>query len=994
MRLVSLDVRDFGCVREATVELGPGLTVLYGPNDLGKSTLIEAIRAALLLQYSSSASERFVPWHGDETPAVTVVFETDRLWRVTKSFGTGRRGKARLESGKDGESWIEEARARDVEGRLREELRLGAAAPGGKGAGRGLPETFLTTLLFPAQGGVTDVFAARLDGDADASGRERLHDALAAIAREPLLAQVLERAQLRVDAAFTATGRRRRAAGSPWIDIEDRLRRAAQELEDSRRAARAGGEARARLVSLREERALAGERLAEASALRERSERWLAAARLGELEADAAGADEACAEREAAVERARAALATAERELDRTRSGAERARREARRGELENERMRVEAERKELAEKREAAETARTIGGQLAAVESEQAREAEALEGLRTEIAALEGVELVRASDRLAEVERRAAEAAAARDEASRAREAAGGLDALPSTDELRAAERAASELAAAERGASVGVRVEVRPLGSVELEVARDGGEREALGEVDEARALTAEREVELLVPGQLELVASAGGDDVREALERARAEFDQRARPLLDGAGVETVEALRERVEDAAAKRREAERLEERATTLERQAADGASADELAAERVRLDEALAGVDVPAARALLDEAGDPTRALQAKRKSLAERRDVLASNAEQLAAARATHDQLARKLAGVEPDTFLEESAGRVAELDARAEELAAELASVGGEDGAGDGEAERAVEVASGALDTAELAAKAAREARDEARGAARRAADELQRMRAAARVDDGDFEPERGLDGARLEELWAEERVAREALEDVERELGRAEGALEEAGGVVAREDAERLEEAHGRLLERERELELQYDAWRLLAETLAEVEGETAVHLGRAVMPKIEARFAELTGERYGELVLGPALEAEGIVASGGTRAIEALSLGTQEQLATIFRVLLATDLGVAVLLDDQLTQTDPARMAFFRRLLRAAAETIQVLVVTCHPDDYLEEGERPAEGEAMRDTNGVRAVDLERVMVRDGSAVAVAGPLFE
>ena len=44
MRILRLHVRDFAAIGEADVEFGPGLNVLYGPNDLGKSTLVDAIR--------------------------------------------------------------------------------------------------------------------------------------------------------------------------------------------------------------------------------------------------------------------------------------------------------------------------------------------------------------------------------------------------------------------------------------------------------------------------------------------------------------------------------------------------------------------------------------------------------------------------------------------------------------------------------------------------------------------------------------------------------------------------------------------------------------------------------------------------------------------------------------------------------------------------------------------------------------------------------------
>src|SRR5688572_30964857 len=101
MRLRRLLVEDFGCVRTATVEFAPGLNVLYGPNDLGKSSLIQAVRAALLLPHTSSAHEPFVPWQGDRVPHVELEFVLDRIWRVQKTFGAGARGASLLESSKD-----------------------------------------------------------------------------------------------------------------------------------------------------------------------------------------------------------------------------------------------------------------------------------------------------------------------------------------------------------------------------------------------------------------------------------------------------------------------------------------------------------------------------------------------------------------------------------------------------------------------------------------------------------------------------------------------------------------------------------------------------------------------------------------------------------------------------------------------------------------------------------------------------------------------------
>jgi predicted ATP-dependent endonuclease of OLD family len=116
MRLVHLEVERFQCIQKAELELGPGLNVLYGPNDLGKSSLAWAIRAVLLLQHNSVVHERFVSWCGDGEPrvALTIADDDERLWRVTKTFGGGSAGRSRLESSRDRRTFTTEATGREV----------------------------------------------------------------------------------------------------------------------------------------------------------------------------------------------------------------------------------------------------------------------------------------------------------------------------------------------------------------------------------------------------------------------------------------------------------------------------------------------------------------------------------------------------------------------------------------------------------------------------------------------------------------------------------------------------------------------------------------------------------------------------------------------------------------------------------------------------------------------------------------------------------------
>ena len=89
MKLIRLRVESFAAIGNVDVEFGPGLNVLYGPNDLGKSTMAESIRFALLLPHSSTHAEPYAGWTGGGDSVVELTFETEtqRIWRVRKQFG-------------------------------------------------------------------------------------------------------------------------------------------------------------------------------------------------------------------------------------------------------------------------------------------------------------------------------------------------------------------------------------------------------------------------------------------------------------------------------------------------------------------------------------------------------------------------------------------------------------------------------------------------------------------------------------------------------------------------------------------------------------------------------------------------------------------------------------------------------------------------------------------------------------------------------------------
>jgi uncharacterized protein YhaN len=226
----------------------------------------------------------------------------------------------------------------------------------------------------------------------------------------------------------------------------------------------------------------------------------------------------------------------------------------------------------------------------------------------------------------------------------------------------------------------------------------------------------------------------------------------------------------------------------------------------------------------------------------------------------------------------------------------------------------------------------------------------------------------------------------EQVAESRARRERaaarLGEVLAELRRAEGALGHVGGHVVVERERQTEEAleHARGLEVDQERE--YEAYRLLTETLRSVENEQGAHLGRALEAPVSERFERLTQGRYKTVGLDAALGLQGVFVAGQHRGYRELSEGTQEQLATILRLCIAEYLDAALVLDDHLAQTHRQRAEWFRSTLREASERIQIVVLTARPEDYLEPGELCA-AEPVCDSRGgsVRAIDLERVIQR-------------
>jgi uncharacterized protein YhaN len=86
-----------------------------------------------------------------------------------------------------------------------------------------------------------------------------------------------------------------------------------------------------------------------------------------------------------------------------------------------------------------------------------------------------------------------------------------------------------------------------------------------------------------------------------------------------------------------------------------------------------------------------------------------------------------------------------------------------------------------------------------------------------------------------------------------------------------------------------------------------------------------------------------------------LRIEGRSLDGVTLPFDSLSAGAREQLSVIAKLacgmMVASDAGVPIILDDALGFTDPKRLRDMGIVLAEAGKTCQVILMTCVPDRF-------------------------------------------
>lgn len=213
--------------------------------------------------------------------------------------------------------------------------------------------------------------------------------------------------------------------------------------------------------------------------------------------------------------------------------------------------------------------------------------------------------------------------------------------------------------------------------------------------------------------------------------------------------------------------------------------------------------------------------------------------------------------------------------------------------------------------------------------------------------------------------------FEKLPERNRRASAALQQITNDLqskraarDAARGSLESLGGLGLYSKETNLEE-------RKVEAEKRRDAARAkgwaarIAHDLIVYRKQVAT---KAVLAPLEERltaaFAYLTGESGRRVFLDERLQVAGI----GRRRdevypFEALSQGAKEQLLLCLRIAVAQELATTepqvLILDDVLVNTDPVRQERVLDTLGGLSATLQVIILTCHPERYRGAGQAVA-----------------------------------
>ncbi|MBI3801753.1 MAG: hypothetical protein HY268_32890 [Deltaproteobacteria bacterium] len=208
----------------------------------------------------------------------------------------------------------------------------------------------------------------------------------------------------------------------------------------------------------------------------------------------------------------------------------------------------------------------------------------------------------------------------------------------------------------------------------------------------------------------------------------------------------------------------------------------------------------------------------------------------------------------------------------------------------------------------------------------------------------------------------------QLQSAEEEATKALEAEKSEEGRL-GYLSAQGPYSALVQAE---EEIATLREEVAREELRTNAVRLLRDTVTQCRVEALSAVVGPVQLAATRMLQRIAGGRLGSIQLGETFEPAHVLPQLAEIPVrlDDVSGGEREQIYLATRLALAEVLAKAerqlVVLDDVLTATDIGRLARILTVLEEAAQRLQVLIITCHPERY-------------RGLDGAQFFDLEAIL---------------
>lgn len=206
------------------------------------------------------------------------------------------------------------------------------------------------------------------------------------------------------------------------------------------------------------------------------------------------------------------------------------------------------------------------------------------------------------------------------------------------------------------------------------------------------------------------------------------------------------------------------------------------------------------------------------------------------------------------------------------------------------------------------------------------------------------------------------AALEKLEKSRTALLDSVRETRDEEQKAMGNLEILGAQGPYSVLTQAEEDVARFEEEFRREKLRMDSIRLLHDTVSQCRSEAVASVARPVEEAAIRLFHRIAGRRLERIEMGETFIPSTVLPFLAESPVNAdnLSGGEQEQLYLATRLalaqVLARDERQMVVLDDVLTATDTGRLARVLTLLEEAADNLQIIILSCHPERYRALGE--------------------------------------